>query len=400
MKQLNIQTGLCDGCGACADICPFQAIELKENKASINAACKMCGACVKSCPQSAIELKETAAQEVDKSQWNDIFVYMEQSHGKIHPCVYELVGEALKLAEPVGFDVCVVAIGGAGTEKNAEKLIPYGVKKVFVYEDEALEDFRVDTYTNAMEDIIAEYRPSVVLIGGTSEGRSLAPRISARFHTGLTADCTSLEMRENTDLVQIRPAFGGNIMAQILIHNHRPQFATVRYKVMDRAKKAEHPDGEVIRRTVTDEMKRSGIEILETRIPKQKEGIEDAAVLVVAGRGVKNKNDLVLIRELADALGGRVAYTRPMVEAGFGTAAEQIGLSGRTVKPRLIITCGVSGAVQFTSAMNQAECIVAINQDPDAPIFKTAHYCIVDDLYQAVPALMEQLKSIAENEEV
>lgn len=400
MKQLTIDTGLCNGCGVCREACPFQAIEIIEEKARVNAACKMCKACVKACPQTAVHIEETEDKKVDKSQWNDIFVFMEQSNGKIHPCVYELIGEALKLAETVGFDVCVIAAGGEGTAKNAEKLLKYGVKKVFVYEAEALEDFRVDTYTNVMEDVIKTYKPSVVLIGATSVGRSLAPRISARFHTGLTADCTSLQMRENTDLVQIRPAFGGNIMAQILIQNHRPQFATVRYKVMDRAKKVEHPDGCLIMCDVTDEMVKSGIEILETRIPQQKEGIEDADILVAAGRGVKSQNGMKLVKELAEQLGGRVAYTRPMVEAGYGTASEQIGLSGRTVKPKLIITCGVSGAIQFTSAMNQAECIVAINQDPDAPIFKTAHYCIVDDLNQAVPALIEQLKSIAENEEV
>lgn len=399
MRQLNIHTGLCDGCGVCADACPFQAIEITGEKARVNAACRMCGVCVKACPKGAVTLDETEEKTVDKSQWKDIFVFMEQVNGKIHPCVYELIGEALKLAAPVGFDVCAVAAGGKGTRENAEKLLKYGVKKVFVYEDDGLADFKVDSYTTVMEDIIREYRPSVVLIGATSEGRSLAPRISARFHTGLTADCTSLEMRENTDLVQIRPAFGGNIMAQILIQNHRPQFATVRYKVMDRAKKVENPDGQIIMRAVTEVMRRSGIEILETKIPEKREGIEDAEALVVAGRGVKNKNDLAMLKELADVLGGRLAFTRPMVEAGFASASEQIGLSGRTVKPKLIITCGVSGAVQFTSAMNQAECIVAINQDPDAPIFKTAHYCIVDDLYQAVPALIGQLKSIAENEE-
>ncbi|MBT9779533.1 electron transfer flavoprotein subunit alpha [Clostridium sp. MCC353] len=400
MKQLTIDAGLCNGCGVCKEACAFQAVEITKDRAEINAACRMCGACVKACPQNAVHIEETPDQKVDKSQWKDIYVFMEQANGKIHPCVYELIGEALKLADPVGFGVCVIAAGGNGTAENAEKLLKYGVKKVFVYEAEELADFRVDTYTNVMEDVISSHKPSVVLIGATSVGRSLAPRISARFHTGLTADCTCLKMRENTDLVQIRPAFGGNIMAQILIQNHRPQFATVRYKVMDRAQKVENPDGQLVMCSVTEEMLKSGIEILETRIPQQKEGIEDAEVLVAAGRGVKSQNGMKLVKELANQLGGRVAYTRPMVEAGYGLAAEQIGLSGRTVKPKLIITCGVSGAIQFTSAMNQAECIVAINQDPDAPIFKTAHYCIVDDLNQAVPALIEQLKLIAENEEV
>ena len=205
-------------------------------------------------------------------------------------------------------------------------------------------------------------------------------------------------MKENTDLVQIRPAFGGNIMAQILISNSRPQFATVRYKVMDKAKKVPDPTGKVTACDATELMVRSGISIVERAAITRTKSIEEEDVLVVAGRGVKTAKDVEMVRELANLLGGQLCFTRPMVEGGFGDAAHQIGLSGRTVKPKLIITCGVSGAVQFTACMNTAQTIVAINTDPEAQIFRIAHYRIVDDLYQVVPELIARIKAAKEAE--
>ena len=243
-----------------------------------------------------------------------------------------------------------------------------------------------------MEDCIKTVKPTVVLVGATSLGRSLAPACATRFRTGLTADCTVLDMKENTDLVQIRPAFGGNIMAQIITTNTRPQFATVRYKVMNVAEKTE-PNGEVVTCEVTDEMLESGMEVISTEIVEKIKGIEEEDVLVVAGRGVKKQEDLGLLQELADALGGQLATTRPLVEKGWNDVTKQIGLSGRTVKPKLIITCGVSGAVQFAAGMDGAECIVAINTDAEAPIFKIANYCITEDLYRVVPALTAAVRA-------
>ena len=282
--------------------------------------------------------------------------------------------------------------GSKGTKENAEELLEYGVSNVYVYEHEGFTGFKADCYADAVADCIASIKPSVVLIGATPLGRSLAPRLATRFHTGLTADCTKLEMKENTDLVQIRPAFGGNIMAQILISDSRPQFATVRYKVMDTAGKVDNPDGKVIMCNVTDDLVKSRIRVSEIEKIVKNKSIEEEDVLVVAGRGVKSEKDVEMVRELAGLLGGQLAFTRPMVEAGFGDTAHQIGLSGRTVKPKLIITVGVSGAIQFTACMNSAECIVAINNDPEAQIFGVAHYCIVDDLYKVIPELIENIK--------
>ena len=355
----------------------------------------MCSVCVKTCPQRAVRF-EQVTKAFDKSKWRDILVYAEQENGDIHPVVYELIGEAKKLAAKVGYDVNCILIGGWGTRENAEKLLPYGVKEVFVYEHPGFDGFKADCYSDAVADCISSIRPSCVLIGATACGRSLAPRLSTRFHTGLTADCTELQMKENTDMVQIRPAFGGNIMAQILISNSRPQFAKVRYKVMDKARRVANPTGKVTICKPTELMVKSGISVIERAAISRTKSIEEEDVLVAAGRGVKTARDVEMVRELAALLGGQLCFTRPMVEGGFGDAAHQIGLSGRTVKPRLIITCGVSGAVQFTACMNTAQTIVAINTDPEAQIFRIAHYRIVDDLYQIVPDLIGRIRAAKE----
>ena len=233
----------------------------------------------------------------------------------------------------------------------------------------------------------------MLLVGATTVGRSLAPRVAARCRTGLTADCTILDIKDNTDLVQIRPAFGGNIMAQIVTPNSRPQLATVRYKVMSAPERSEKTSGKLTICDIDDSKLASNIEVKEV-IPKEKEhSISEADVLVVAGRAVKAEKDMEMIKELADLLGGEVAVTRPLVEAGWEDAKKQVGLSGRTVRPKLIITCGVSGAVQFTAGMNNSDYIFAINKDDKAPIFKVAHYGIVGDIYDIVPKLIEEIKA-------
>jgi len=397
MEFLKFDMSLCNLCRKCIENCPFDALRIGKDGIYVNEGCRMCSVCVKTCPQHAIKF-EQVARSVDKSKWKDILIYAEQENGDIHPVVYELIGEARKLSQKVNYDVKCVLVGGKGTSENAKKLLPYGVKEVFVYEHEGFEAFKADCYSDAVADCISAIFPSCVLIGATACGRSLAPRLSTRFHTGLTADCTELQMKENTDLVQIRPAFGGNIMAQIIITESRPQFATVRYKVMDKAQKVEKPFGKVTVCNATDMMAKSGITIVERAEITRTKSIEEEDVLVVAGRGVKTAKDVEMVRELANVLGGQLCFTRPMVEGGFGDSAHQIGLSGRTVKPKLIITCGVSGAVQFTSCMNSSQTIVAINSDPDAQIFNIAHYRIVDDLYKIVPELTARIKAAKEAE--
>lgn len=396
MEFLKFDAEKCTLCGKCVDVCPFGALKMEKQGVAVEDSCRMCGLCVRQCPEGAIRF-EQRAQEVDKSQWRDFLIFAEQEQGEIHPVVYELIGEARKMADKVGFQVNCLIIGGEGTARNADKLLEYGVHKVFVYEHPDLSCFRADCYTDVAADCIAAVRPSAVLIGATELGRSLAPRLSTRFHTGLTADCTSLDIKENTDMVQIRPAFGGNIMAQIAIAKSRPQFATVRYRVMDRADRVDEPRGQVVICPVTDKMAASRIQVLSSQVLEKKKSLEEEEIIVVAGRGAQSETGVALCRDLADALGGQLAFTRPMVENGYGDNAHQIGLSGRTVRPKLIITCGVSGAIQFTSCMNGSECIVAINQNPEAQIFKIAHYCLADDLYQVVPQLTKLLRDRKED---
>ena len=392
MAQMAILERKCTGCGLCASTCPFGAIEMKNGKPEMNAACKVCGLCVKACPQKAIVKLETRVQSVDKTKWNDILVFAEVSGGRLHPVSLELIGKARELAAGVpGFTVKAVLVG-EGVSAYAEELRHYGVSEVAVYDDAELGYFRADAYAACVEDYIKAAKPSVVLVGATALGRSLAPRLATRFHTGLTADCTTLLLRENTDLVQIRPAFGGNIMAQIVTTNTRPQFATVRYKVMNPPVREEAASGEIVIRRLPAAVKKCKGSCVSVKPVPPKKSISDAEVLVVGGRGLAKEADLEMVKELAKLLGGDWAVTRPLVEKGWTTNDRQIGLSGRTVRPRLIITCGVSGAIQFTACMNGSEHIVSINTDKDAPIFDTAHIAIVGDLYEIVPGLIKQLK--------
>ena len=391
MAKIAVLERKCTGCGLCAKNCPFGAIDMKAGKPELNAACKVCGICVKGCPEKAIIKLETKVDQVDKSQWQDILVFAEAHGGRLHPVSLELIGKAKELAGPVGFRVKAVLVG-SGLSDFAEELRHYGVSEIAVYDDPALSFFRADAYAACVEDYIKYAHPSVVLVGATSLGRSLAPRLATRFHTGLTADCTKLELRENTDLVQIRPAFGGNIMAQIITTNTRPQFATVRYKVMNTPVREDAASGDILNRKIPKAVAESKVTCVSVMPVPPKKSISDAEILVVGGRGLQKEADLELVKELAALLGGDWATSRPLVEKGWTTNDRQIGLSGRTVRPRLIITCGVSGAIQFTACMNASDHIVAINSAPDAPIFQVAHVAIVGDLYEILPRLIRQLK--------
>jgi electron transfer flavoprotein alpha subunit len=372
-------------------LCPFGSIEYKDGKIDIDAGCKMCRLCVKKGPNGAIEFIEEQAPKVDKSAYNGIAVYVDHSEGEIHPVTYELIGKAKELAEKVKYPVYCIFLGYQILE-SAEKLLYYGVDKVFIYDYRELKHFRIEPYAAAFEDFINNVKPSTILIGATTIGRSLAPRIAARFRTGLTADCTMLDIKENSDLVQIRPAFGGNIMAQIITPNSRPQIATVRYKIMTAPLQTKEPHGEIVVCSMDVNRFESDIEVIKVTKKAAEENISESEIIVVAGRGIKTQKDMSLAYELAEVLGGNFAGTRPMVEAGWIDAKKQIGLSGRTVKPKLIITLGISGAVQFTAGMKSADYIFAINRDPKAAIFSVAHYGIIGDIYEIVPRLIENIK--------
>lgn len=377
---------------ALIELCPFQAIEVIGGKVGINAACKMCNICIKKGPDGVFEYIEGEKIKIDKSLWKGIVVYVDHEDGDIHPITFELIGKAREMADKINQPVYCLFMGYNIKEK-ADKLLEYGVDGIFVYDSVELKHFRIEPYTAVFEDFINKEKPNIALIGGTTIGRSLAPRTAARFRTGLTADCTILDVQENTDLDQIRPAYGGNIMAHIHTPNHRPQFATVRYKIFSAPEKVDEVKGKVVICEIDSDKLASKIDVLEVKEKEKVKSIEEAEVIIVAGRAVKKEVDLKMIYELADLIDAEVAGTRPLIESGWIDPRRQIGLSGRTVKPKLIITCGVSGAIQFIAGMNNSECIMAINTDENATIFNASHYSIIGDIYQIIPSLIRKLKN-------
>ncbi len=372
------------------NICPFGAITYEDGKLDISSACKMCKLCVKK-GGGLVTYEEEIKASVDKSEWRGICVYVDHHGDKIHRVTYELCGKACELAKVTGHPVYALVIGDALGE-SIKKLFWYGVDKIFVYDDPGYRDFRIEPYTAAFCDFINKVKPSSVMVGATNLGRQLAPRVAARCRSGLTADCTVLEMKENTDLVQIRPAFGGNIMAQIVSPDTRPQFCTVRYKVFPEPEPQKDRTGEPVKMDITPEMLRSDISVLSfTEKPKDID-ISEADIIVAVGRGAMSEGIRAQAKELADLLGGVLACTRPLVEGNVLDAKHQIGLSGRTVKPKFIICLGISGAVQFAAGMKASDCIVAINTDKQAPIFDIAHYAVVGDVGEILPKLIAKIK--------
>ena len=375
---------------ALVELCPFAAISYKDGKLDISSGCKLCKMCVRK-GEGLVSFEEDR-KDLDKSLWTGICVYADCSGGKLHRVTLELCGKARELASVTGHPVYALLIGHQ-VASHAKQLLCYGVDKVFTYDHEAFADFRIEPYTAAFCDFIEKHKPSSILVGATNLGRQLAPRVAARCRTGLTADCTVLNMKENTDLVQIRPAFGGNIMAQIVTPNTRPQFCTVRYKVFSEPQPTE-PRGEIVAMEVTDPMLASAITVLASHEKPRDVDIAEAEVIVAVGRGASSETMRGYAKELADLLGGVVACSRPMVENNIFDAKHQIGLSGRTVKPKLIFCLGISGAVQFAAGMKSSDCIVAINTDPQAPIFDVAHYCVVGDVNEIVPKLISKIKGV------
>ncbi len=374
------------------DICPFKALSYDDGKLSVNAACKACKLCVKKGPAGAVTWEDEEKKEtIDKALWRGICVFCEIADGKLHPVTLELLGKARELADSISHPVYGILIG-SGVGEYAQELTHYGADKVFIYDDPAFAEFRISPYTAAFYDFIEKIKPSSILVGATNMGRSLAPRVAARCGAGLTADCTVLKMKENTDLVQIRPAFGGNIMAQIVTPNVRPQFCTVRYKIFPVPTRSNTSCGEVVSMDVADSMKKSDTQILSVTEKPREIDISDADVIVACGRGFSKEGDLEMARELAELLGGQLAGTRPLIESGWLSPKRQIGLSGRTVKPKLIICLGISGSVQFAAGMKGSDLIVAVNKASDASIFDICHVGLVGDLYEIVPALIEKIK--------
>lgn len=322
--------------------------------------------------------------------YSGVLVFAEQKNGEIHKVSYELLGKARALADQLNEEVYCCLCGPEGI--SAEELIFRGADKVFyVKDEEAFQLPEVMTVVKNLVQVIEEKKPEICLFGATSFGRSIAPRVAATLQCGLTADCTGLEIdEEDKKLVQIRPAFSENILAHIKSQN-LPQMATVRYKEFDEAKRDESRIGEILVIPST-RIANNPIEILE-EITEEEFNITDANVVVSAGKGVKSPEDMKLIEELAEVLGGVVGSSRPLVEDGFVTKAHQVGYSGNRVKPSLYVACGISGAPQHLAGMKESDMILAINSDPSAPIFNVADYGIVGDLYEVLPQMIEKIKS-------
>ena len=372
-------------------ICPFGAMEYSDGQLSINAACKNCKLCIKKGPAGVVTWQEDSVCALDKSLWKGVAVYAQCDGEHLHPVTPELIGKARELASVTQEKVLSVIIGYR-LDAQIQELLSYGVDEVYVYDHPSFKNFTISPYTNAFYDFICRNKPGSILVGATNLGRSLAPRVAARCHTGLTADCTFLQMRENTDLVQIRPAFGGNIMAQIITPNARPQFCTVRYKVFSSPEKVSSPWGIVHYVDIQDDLLFGMSEVLSTTEKPKQTDISDADIIVACGRGFSKEADLAMAEEFAQLLGAQLACTRPLVESGWMDARKQIGLSGRTVKPKLIIVLGISGSVQFAAGMNGADLIIAINSDPNASIFNIAHVGLVGDLYEIIPMLIQKIQ--------
>jgi electron transfer flavoprotein alpha subunit len=389
----------CTGCESCVDACPIEAIEMKDGIAKIKDNCNSCNACIESCPVDAIEEieKEAEAEAVDFSRFEDVWVFAEQRGGELKRVAYQLLGGGRALADALGQKLGAMLLG-ENVQKMADELIAHGADKVYFADDPKLKNYQTDAYASVICDMIKKHRPNIVIYGATHIGRDLAPRIAQRMDLGLTADCTELTIDpEEKILLQTRPAFGGNIMATIITPNHRPQMATVRPGIMKELEKDSSRKGEKIDFTVKlsdDEIKTKILEIVKEA--KQRVNLEEAKIIVSGGRGVGSKDGFKVIRELAEVLEGEVGGSRVAVEKEWIAQDHQVGQTGKTVRPMLYIACGISGSIQHRAGMQNSEIIVAINKDPDATIFKIAHYGIVGDLHEVVPLLVEEFKKIKE----
>jgi len=383
----------CIGCSKCIPVCPYQAITLVNKIAVIDLnACTLCGACVPECPVYAIVIEKKQEQSANFADYSGVMIFAEQKNGTVMPITFEILSKAKELADSLEKEVTAVLLG-YDFHDQAEGLIHHGADKMIVVDDKFLENFLDEPYTQALAYIVNKYKPEILLSGATAIGRSFIPRLAVELQTGLTADCTDLEIDPETkELIQTRPAFGGNIMAKIRTTNYRPQMATVRHKVFDPLPKDETRKGQIIQEKVTFDATKFLSKFLKfIKDETQSVKITDADIIVTGGRGIKCAENFSLIKELASALGAAIGASRAAVDAGWIQYSHQVGQTGKTVKPKIYIACGVSGAIQHLVGMQSSDIIIAINKDKDAPIFKVADVGIVGDLFEVIPQLVKQL---------
>ncbi|MFC2060380.1 FAD-binding protein [Chloroflexota bacterium] len=388
---IRIDLEKCTGCGGCVAYCPFGLLEVVDEKLQISDGCTLCGACQEACDYDAILIEEAAETTVATDSDRGVWVFAEQRDSRIKGVAYELLSKGRELADTLGTELCAVCFGQS---IDAGSLIAYGADKVYLIDTPVLADFQEDVYVRQLVEMIRERKPEIVIAGATPLGRSFIPRVAALLRTGLTADCTGLEIdTERRLLLQTRPTFGGNIMATIICQTKRPQMSTVRPRVFKKTVPDESRNGQVIKVDFNKEGITSKTRLLSfiediTEAVK----LEDADIIVSGGRGLGKTENFHLLEELAKVMGAAVGSSRPPVDDGWIPYSHQVGQTGKTVCPRLYIACGISGAVQHLAGMQTSDIIVAINNDPSAPIFEVATYGIVGDLFQIVPLLIEKLK--------
>lgn len=329
---------------------------------------------------------------MDKNQYKDVYVFIEQRDGKIQNVAFELLGEARSLADKLGEKVIAVLLGH-NIDSLAQECIAYGADKVLLVDMPELAVYTTEPYAQAIHQIIEDKKPSIVLFGATTIGRDLGPRLSARVGTGLTADCTALEISEDRDLMMTRPAFGGNLMATIVCKEHRPQMSTVRPGVMRMRERDDKRTGEIEKVDVKFKPEKFKVRVVETvKESKNLVDITEAKVLVSGGRGVGNAEGFDKLRELADEINAEVSSSRAMVDAGVMSHDRQVGQTGKTVRPDVYFALGISGAIQHLAGMEDSELIIAVNKDKFAPIFSVADLGIVGDVHKIIPLLTERLR--------
>ncbi|MFH1868686.1 MAG: electron transfer flavoprotein subunit alpha [Candidatus Omnitrophota bacterium] len=392
--SLEIISDECVGCKACLKACPYDAIQIEDMLAIIDFdKCTLCGACVEACKFDAILLRKEEEVQKDISSYKGVWVVAEQKKGVIQSVTYELLGKGKELADKLDVELSAVLLG-KNVESKCNELIWRGADKVYLIDSPKLGKYQNEPYTNVLVELINEYKPEIVLCGATSIGRSLISRVAIRLNTGLTADCTGLDIdQERGLLLQTRPAFGGNIMATIICPNHRPQMSTVRHKVMKEAELDKKRKGDIIKKTFSDKALSSRSKVIKV-VEEEGESVNlsEADIIVSGGRGLGKPESFSLLHELADALGGAVGASRAAVDADWISYSHQVGQTGKTVCPKIYIACGISGQIQHMAGMSSSDIIIAINKDPDAPIFKAANYGVAGDLFEVVPALIKKLK--------
>jgi electron transfer flavoprotein alpha subunit len=389
---IKINPEKCVSCAACVSACPFGCISLIADQVKINEGCTLCGACREACPSEAICIETTQKTQPAGGDFRGIWVFAEQRQGKLKSVTFELLAKGRELATGLNTEVSAVCCGHS--VDAVDQLIAYGADIVYLVDSPELANNPEDLLTQQLTGMIRQYKPEIVLAGATALGRSFIPRVAAAVQSGLTADCTGLEIDvEKRQLLQTRPTFGGNIMATIICPAGRPQMSTVRPRVFKKNAPDVRRQGQIIKIDFRKEAVSSRTKLLNfVEDLSEKIKLDEADIIVSGGRGLGKPENFKLVEDLARALGAALGSSRPPVDEGWIAYSHQVGQTGKTVCPKLYIACGISGAVQHLAGMQTADTIVAINCNPAAPIFEVATFGLVGDLFQIVPMLTDKIK--------